>query len=168
MKPKSIADLVTWLRKEYDALAHLDKYGPPDDADESFFVGLEVADIVGNAQRVASEFGAPAYEVPPKPTPREGMTAVGRLVRWAQDESPSEVFTVTEAARHLKVKTDTVRSWINSGRLKAANTGAGSRPRWRIAWDDLDRFLAGRSREPAPKPSKRRVPKSTKQYFPER
>jgi excisionase family DNA binding protein len=85
----------------------------------------------------------------------------------ALDQQPASHLTVAEAARHLRVKTDTIRSWINAGRLNAANTGQGSRPRWRIAQADLDLFLAGRTRQPRGRQRRKAPPPSPIRYFPE-
>ena len=45
--------------------------------------------------------------------------------------------TISEVATHLGVSTKTVRRWIHSGELAAFQVGR----QWRIAPDDLDRFL---------------------------
>ena len=65
--------------------------------------------------------------------------------------------TVTEVARHLKINRDKVLGWINSGKLRAANTAKrqGSRPRYRIKRTDLETFLAGRTKAAEPKRFKR-------------
>lgn len=56
------------------------------------------------------------------------------------------LFTVAEVAERLKVSTDAVRALIHTGKLTASNVGSGTRrPRWRIAAEALDRFLAAQA-----------------------
>jgi excisionase family DNA binding protein len=62
--------------------------------------------------------------------------------------------TVGDVAKRLKLSTDSVLSLIRSGRLRASNVGLGKqRPRWRIAPEAIDQFLAERA---APKRAPRR------------
>ncbi|MDV6030385.1 MAG: helix-turn-helix domain-containing protein [Phycisphaera sp. RhM] len=64
---------------------------------------------------------------------------------------PEQFFTPPEAAELLGVKADKVLGWIHSGELVAHNCATdpnGERPRWRIADDELGRFLL-RRRNPA-------------------
>jgi excisionase family DNA binding protein len=51
----------------------------------------------------------------------------------------SEVLTIEEAAARLKLKAQTVRDWLNAGRLKGVKLGRV----WRVDKDALDRMLAG-------------------------
>ena len=55
-------------------------------------------------------------------------------------------------------KRDTVLGWIHSGRLPGVNTARRQcgRPLYRIARSDLDAFIAGRTKRPEPKRTKRR------------
>ena len=57
-------------------------------------------------------------------------------------------YTVADVARQLHTSPDTVRGWIKSGQLAAANLATGSRPRYVITKADLDAFL--KSRRPQP------------------
>ncbi|KAA5540310.1 helix-turn-helix domain-containing protein [Roseiconus nitratireducens] len=72
-----------------------------------------------------------------------------------------QFFTPPQAAELLGVKPDKILGWIHSGELPASNVAKvpnGERPRWRIAENDLGRFLLHR-RNPAsvePKPSRKR------------
>lgn len=61
-------------------------------------------------------------------------------------------------AERLGISPEKVISWIVSGELRAANVASrgSSRPRWRIAPESLDDFLAARSASPSP-PNKRRA-----------
>lgn len=60
---------------------------------------------------------------------------------------------------------DSVLAFIHNKELKASNLGRATRPRWRIAKEDLQHFLDSRSNQTAPKPQMRRaIPKPNKEY----
>lgn len=65
----------------------------------------------------------------------------------------SAFFNVPTIAEQLAVKPDTIRGWIAAGELVASNVARkrGTRPLWRIAQEDLERFLDARRATPAPK-----------------
>ena len=52
-----------------------------------------------------------------------------------------EVFTVREAAMRLKLNPETIRRWINSGRIKAASLGS-DRAGFRIPSSEIERLLS--------------------------
>ena len=58
--------------------------------------------------------------------------------------SPEELLTVEQVAQLLKVIPDTVRTWIQSGALRASRPGNGTRPgrKYRVRRGDLDAFVA--------------------------
>lgn len=73
-------------------------------------------------------------------------------------------FTPPQAAKLLGVDSDKVLAWIHAGELNASNCATsptGERPRWRIAEDDLARFLFRRRPAAATAPRKRRQAAST-------
>jgi excisionase family DNA binding protein len=51
-----------------------------------------------------------------------------------------EVLTVREAAARLKLNPETIRRWINSGRIKAASLGS-DRAGFRIPVSEIERLL---------------------------
>jgi excisionase family DNA binding protein len=51
----------------------------------------------------------------------------------------AEVLTIEEAAARLKLKPQTVRDWLNAGKLKGVKLGRV----WRVDAEALDRLLAG-------------------------
>ncbi|MEZ6097852.1 MAG: helix-turn-helix domain-containing protein [Pirellulaceae bacterium] len=63
--------------------------------------------------------------------------------------------TVPSLAKELGVNADKVRGWIASGELLAVNVGNRTRPRWRIAPQARDAFLAARAASPPPPPRRR-------------
>lgn len=72
-----------------------------------------------------------------------------------------------DAGRLLGVTVDTIRAWIGSRQLVAADVsrGRGDRPRWRIDRADLQAFLAKRRTvAPAPVAERRRVATTGKVY----
>lgn len=62
-----------------------------------------------------------------------------------QGNEPDELLTVDQVAQILKVIPDTVRTWIQSGALKASRPGNGTQPgrKYRVRRADLDAFLEG-------------------------
>jgi excisionase family DNA binding protein len=51
----------------------------------------------------------------------------------------AEVLTIEEAAARLKLKPQTVRDWLNAGKLKGVKLGRV----WRVDAEALDRLLSG-------------------------
>ena len=81
----------------------------------------------------------------------------------------SSGLTPPQAAKRLGVSPDKIRAWIASGELVATNVAANgsSRPRWRIAEQDLVAFERRRQPE-KPVPAKRKSRKAeggVKEYF---
>jgi len=68
------------------------------------------------------------------------------------EPNPEELLTVEQVAQLLKVIPDTVRTWIQSGALRASRPGNGTRPgrKYRVRRGDLDAFVAASRRLPAP------------------
>ena len=62
-----------------------------------------------------------------------------------------ELLTAEQVAQILKVKPDTVRSWIQAGSLRASRPGNGARPgrKYRVRRADLDAFIAKSQTAPA-------------------
>ena len=70
-------------------------------------------------------------------------------------------------AAQLGVTPETVRGWIVAGQLRAVNLASRGcrRPRYRIAPEWLDDFLASRTVTPPPKRTRRRRAKPAHEYF---
>jgi excisionase family DNA binding protein len=68
------------------------------------------------------------------------------------EPDPDELLTAEQVAGLLKVKPDTVRSWIQSGSLMASRPGNGTRPgrKYRVRRADLDTFVEKSQTVPAP------------------
>lgn len=68
-----------------------------------------------------------------------------------------EYLTPPEAAKLLRVDPETVIGWIRAGELRASNLArrGTTRPRFRIAREAIDAFLAGREIHRRPTPRKR-------------
>jgi excisionase family DNA binding protein len=66
------------------------------------------------------------------------------------EPSPEEFLTVEQVAQLLKVIPDTVRTWIQSGALRASRPGDGTGRKYRVRRRDLDAFVAASERAPAP------------------
>lgn len=78
--------------------------------------------------------------------------------------------SVRRVADALGVKQQTVLGWIKAGELSALNVGrstAARKPRWRIAQDDFERFIARRSAtmEQRPTRTRRRVDPEVIEFF---
>ena len=65
-----------------------------------------------------------------------------------------------EVAARLDCRLASVLAWIRSGELRGVDVSAtrGKRSRWRIAPEDLERFLLSRQATPAVRPARRRRP----------
>jgi len=68
------------------------------------------------------------------------------------ERDPDELLTADQVAQTLQVKPDTVRSWIQSGKLRASRPGNGVRPgrKYRVRRSDLDAFVASSECRRAP------------------
>jgi excisionase family DNA binding protein len=66
------------------------------------------------------------------------------------EPSREEFLTVEQIAQLLKVIPDTVRTWIQSGALRASRPGDGTGRKYRVRRRDLDAFVAASERAPAP------------------
>lgn len=80
-----------------------------------------------------------------------------------------EFLTVKAVAESLGMRQDAVLTLIRSGQLKAFNVALkpGGKPRWRIAADALQEFIASRTYQPtAPRRRRRRTQdKKIRKYF---
>ena len=57
-------------------------------------------------------------------------------------------FSVSEVAKQLAISAEAVRGLIHAGHMAAIDVASGKRrkPRWRISADDLNDFIAARTR----------------------
>jgi excisionase family DNA binding protein len=127
-----------WLKDGIVYLERVERWGQPD--------GLEVAlaceEYMQEGNILACRIGAEHLTSDKRPSPEAALALLSRLEKWARENVPdTPTLTVTEAARLLRVKRDTILAWINSGKLPAMNTGRGQRPRYRLARADLDSFF---------------------------
>jgi excisionase family DNA binding protein len=69
-----------------------------------------------------------------------------------RESDPDELLTVGQVARELQVIPPTVRTWIQSGALRASRPGNGLQPgrTYRIRRTDLDAFVAASQSQPGP------------------
>lgn len=68
----------------------------------------------------------------------------------------SDYLQPADVAKLLAVSPRKVRSWCQSGALKAANVNDAQRPRWIILKEDLDAFLRARQQQSKPKVTRRK------------
>jgi len=76
--------------------------------------------------------------------------------------------TVKQVAELLRIRQHGVLTLIRSGELPAADVSlhAGGKPRWRISADDLEAFVARRTRRPEPpRRRRRRANSAVTKYF---
>ena len=62
-------------------------------------------------------------------------------------DHPEELWTVEEVADRMKVNPETIRRWIRTGRLKAANIGRSAG--YRVSESEIQRFLLWATANPA-------------------
>lgn len=83
--------------------------------------------------------------------------------------TPPRYRTPPEAAKELRVGHEKILHFIRTGQLVAVNLSSdpGGRPRWLIAPEELERFLAARSSTPVTKtkPIRRRKQQQVKDFF---
>jgi len=80
----------------------------------------------------------------------------------------SPALSVKDVAKQLGLRTHSILTLIKNGSLVAVDVSLapGGRPRWRILQDDLDGFLARRTRQtPTPRRRKRKQSTNIRQYF---
>lgn len=87
------------------------------------------------------------------------LLILDRLDGPGQRKPERSFLTPPEIARLLRVSPDKVAAWIRSGRLRATNVGAASRPRWRVSREDFDTFLDSRQNPVPAAPDRRRKKK---------
>jgi hypothetical protein len=77
------------------------------------------------------------------------------------------MLSVPQISRRLGVGPDKVRSWIAHGELIGVNVSSNirRRPRWRIAPEELDRFLRARQSAPVPIIRRQRREKAEQVFF---
>jgi excisionase family DNA binding protein len=97
-------------------------------------------------------------------------SAFGQLRRVLEEiETPTlpdgDVLDPPAVARLVGCSPDTVRDWIRSGQLRAANVASGSRPLWKIQRSDLDTFLESRNHTAIPRAERRRVDPDVIEFF---
>jgi hypothetical protein len=77
------------------------------------------------------------------------------------------MLTPPEIGRRLRVSADKVRGWIMRGELRAIDVAdrVGSRPRWRVAPNDLADFEARRTATRTPPVKRRRQRTGVIEYY---
>ena len=149
-----------WIRKQLDSLEALENYP---NWDEQVFE--DVRGIVKEAGALAAKTGIP-HAVSACRLRAGGITVA--QARHSLAECLAAVpsgkrvdrtqLTPPEVAKRYGVSADTVRSWIESGQLRATNIGRGKKkPRFRIEPQALEEFDRKRTAESGPPtPIKRR------------
>lgn len=100
---KNIHELKRHLSTTCDVLDSWCQYGEPD-----FFDGLEVADLAGEAYRLACRHGCD-LEVRSADTPLDALRVVGQLRAWAEADRPfvpPEIMTAEETIHYLRLDVD--------------------------------------------------------------
>jgi excisionase family DNA binding protein len=60
--------------------------------------------------------------------------------------SDGRMLTVSEVADRLRLKPETVRRWLRSGKLRGVSLGSDSAG-WRVPQSEVERLLAGSNQE---------------------
>lgn len=103
-----------WLREQFEVLEALVQYGEPD-----FYTGIEVADLVEHAQRLACRFGAGNLigDEPPRPTPLQALAVVGRFLAWAEQGDAPDLLSVREVAAKLGTSSRSVWRMLSARQI---------------------------------------------------
>ena len=118
-----------WLREQFEVIEVLVEHGAPD-----FYTGIEIADLVEQAQRIACRFGAGHLigDELPTPTPRQALAVIGRLLAWAEQGDPPDLLSVREVAGKLGTSSRTVWRMASAGEILAPIKIRG-KTKWRSA-----------------------------------
>lgn len=103
-----------WLCERFDVLEALVQHGEPD-----FYTGIEVADLVEEAQRLACRFGAGNLigDERPRPTPMQALAVLGRLLAWAEQGEPPDLLSVRDVAAKLGTSSRSVWRMLSAGQI---------------------------------------------------
>lgn len=128
-EPRTILQFRRWLEETCDDLEVYCRYAEPD-----FFDQLNIAQTVADANRLARRLGAGELVGldPISPNPSEGLAIVGRLLRWAnqQTDRPAELLSVEEVGRMLGISSRTVWRRVSAGEIPEPIKVGGS-TKWR-------------------------------------
>jgi len=110
----------------------------PQGIDLYLAIGVALADLVREVVR--EELRKLSGET------REPVDALPR----GRESDPDELLTVAQVARELQVIPPTVRTWIQSGAMRASRPGNGLQPgrTYRIRRTDLDAFIVASQSRP--------------------
>ncbi len=128
-EPRTILQFRRWLEENCDDLEIFCRYAEPD-----FFEQLSIGQTVADANRLARRFGAGDLVGldPIAPGPSEGLAIVGRLLRWANEQTnrPAELLSVDEVGQMLRMSPRTVWRRVSGGEIPEPIKVGGS-TRWR-------------------------------------
>ncbi len=117
--------------------------------------------IVADCRRALFEAGhaehAESLDTADPVAARDGLRAIVARI------STPDTLTPPQVAKRYGVSADTVRTWIQSGQLKATNLSKAGRPRYKVTSQALDEFNKVRAVQECPKVERRRKP--AKDYF---
>jgi prophage regulatory protein len=115
-EPRTLLQFRRWLEDTCDDLEIYCRYAEPD-----FFDQLEIAQIVEDSNRLARRLGAGEVVGPDPsfPKPSESLAIVGRLLRWANEQTTqqSELMSVEEVGQMLGISARTVWRMASAGEI---------------------------------------------------
>ncbi|HEY1601475.1 MAG TPA: helix-turn-helix domain-containing protein [Pirellulales bacterium] len=128
-EPGSLPQFGRWLEEACDEIEFFCRYVDPD-----FFDRLAVAQIIEQASRHASRFGAGhlVSSLPPTFKPDDGLAIVGRLLEWTRERTsePAAMLSVKELSQRLGIASRTVWRMLSAGELPAP-IKIGGQTKWR-------------------------------------
>ena len=103
-----------WLHEQFEVIEVLVEHGAPD-----FHTGIEIADLVEQAQRLACRFGAGHLigDQFPTPTPLQALAVLGRLLAWAEQGDPPDLLSVRDVAAKLGTSSRSVWRMLSAGQI---------------------------------------------------
>ena len=159
-RPLELPAIRTWITKQ---LRTLDQWDTPE-PDQQLFE--DCGAMIREAARRAAKAGLfDHYERHKRArhsTPAHAKAILQSILSATEPEP--EFLTPPQVAKVMGVNPDKVRAWIRAGTLRATDVSEGTRPRYRVARTDVERFLEGR-RKVTPPASRRKPRKTPLRYF---
>jgi excisionase family DNA binding protein len=140
---KTVRAFRSWLEENIAFLENALRRGPPA-SEDTLDVSSKMAEITGEAERMACRLGFDPGDVPASPTPRSALALLGRLAVAMEQRDPVPTLDVREVARLLGCTERTIWRHEAKGLIPEARR-IGGVVRWER--DELENWLANAGKE---------------------